>query len=401
MYQIESIGPVIAAHRKELGMTQEQLAVRLHITAQAVSKWESGAGFPDLAMLPRIAEALSVSPNVLLGGEEEPPVREPSPEPAPEPPAAPARKETFLSRLFRKDPPPPPAGQPVQAEPPSAGQPVRSEWNGVDSVEVSAGYPCRVELQAGDGGTTVVEAQGSADFLSLLEVTGAENTLRIFVRSVNDTIHDRENNRVVVHCGFSQGKRLNATVVGSSGVHVEPAFREATLCVTGSGDISGTSFAQCDARVVGSGQVRLQESTDRLDAAVIGSGQISCEKTGDFSAAITGSGGIVCQTAGTVKAHVTGSGAIFCKDAHGTAEVIISGSGVVTLSGTVDRLHANIGGSGRLSAGRLTAKEADLEGNGTGSIVVGRVVGRCSERFDRTFNCTVSYRGADGPTDAD
>ncbi len=383
MYQIESIGPVIAARRKELGMTQEQLAVRLHITAQAVSKWESGAGYPDLAMLPRIAEALSVSPNVLLGGEAEAPAQEPIPEAAPEPPAVPVRKETILSRLFRRDPPPTPVGQPAHAEPPPAGQPVRSEWNGVNSVEVSAGYLCRIELQAGDGGPTVVEAQGSSCFLSLLEVTGAGNTLRVLVRSVYGSVSEWGSNRVTVRCGFSQGEYLDVNITGCSEILAEPSFREADLRITGSGTIDGTSVAQCDARVTGSGKVRLRESTERLVAAVAGSGEI------------------VCQTAENLTAILSGSGGITCKDAHGTADVRISGTGKVHLGGTVDSLHVDVSGLGDLFANRLTAGEADLEGNGMGSIAVGRVVGRCSERVGRTLSCTVSHRGANDPTDAE
>ncbi len=350
MYQIESIGPVIAAHRKELGMTQEQLAVRLHITAQAVSKWESGAGYPDLAMLPRIAEALSVSPNVLLGGEAEAPAQEPTPEAAPEP---------------------------------SAVQSVRSEWNGIDSVEVSDGYPCRFVLQAGDGGPTVVEAQGSAGFLSMLEVTEAGNTLRILVRSISGSVREWGSNRVTVRCGFSQGECLDVNITGCSDVLAEPSFREANLHITGSGTIDGTSVAQCDARVTGSGKVRLRESTERLVAAVAGSGEI------------------VCQTAKNLTAILSGSGGITCKDAHGTADVRISGTGKVHLGGTVDSLHVDVSGIGDLFANRLTAGEADLEGNGMGSIAVGRVVGRCSERVGRTLNCTVSHRGTDDPADAD
>ena len=42
-------GTLIAARRKELGMTQKELAEKLHISDRTVSKWERGAGFPDVS----------------------------------------------------------------------------------------------------------------------------------------------------------------------------------------------------------------------------------------------------------------------------------------------------------------------------------------------------------------
>lgn len=61
----------IKALRKERGMTQEELAIRLNVVRQTVSKWEKGLSVPDAEMLQRLAEALEVSVSRLLGGTEE------------------------------------------------------------------------------------------------------------------------------------------------------------------------------------------------------------------------------------------------------------------------------------------------------------------------------------------
>lgn len=59
-------GTYIAENRKQLGMTQAQLADRLHVTDKAVSKWERGLSYPDVTLLEPLAEALSVSIDALL-----------------------------------------------------------------------------------------------------------------------------------------------------------------------------------------------------------------------------------------------------------------------------------------------------------------------------------------------
>ncbi len=60
-------GEVIGRRRRELGMTQSQLAQRLNISFQAVSKWENGTAYPDIVMLPKLAAALHVTADALLG----------------------------------------------------------------------------------------------------------------------------------------------------------------------------------------------------------------------------------------------------------------------------------------------------------------------------------------------
>ena len=57
----------IARYRKENGLTQEELANKLGITPQAVSKWETEQSMPDIAVLPNLAEILHISVDKLLG----------------------------------------------------------------------------------------------------------------------------------------------------------------------------------------------------------------------------------------------------------------------------------------------------------------------------------------------
>lgn len=64
------MGALITRRRKAEGMTQQDLADRLGVTNKAVSKWETGEGYPDIASVPALAEALGVTADELLAGEE-------------------------------------------------------------------------------------------------------------------------------------------------------------------------------------------------------------------------------------------------------------------------------------------------------------------------------------------
>ena len=58
--------------RKAKGLSQEELAVKLHVVRQTVSKWENGLSVPDADVLIRLANVLDVSVSQLLGIETEP-----------------------------------------------------------------------------------------------------------------------------------------------------------------------------------------------------------------------------------------------------------------------------------------------------------------------------------------
>ena len=70
MVNIMEIGKIIKKLRRESGYTQEELAEIIGVTSQAVSKWESGAGLPDISQVVPLARALDVNTDVLFGNNE-------------------------------------------------------------------------------------------------------------------------------------------------------------------------------------------------------------------------------------------------------------------------------------------------------------------------------------------
>ena len=70
MIDTNFLGRKIADARRHARLTQNDLAARVGVTAQAVSKWEQGRSCPDIAILDEIADALGISLIELLGMEK-------------------------------------------------------------------------------------------------------------------------------------------------------------------------------------------------------------------------------------------------------------------------------------------------------------------------------------------
>lgn len=69
MLNLQTLGERIRERRKAQGLTQEELGKEVGVSAQAVSKWETGEAAPDLSLLPSLCATLGVSADRLLGIE--------------------------------------------------------------------------------------------------------------------------------------------------------------------------------------------------------------------------------------------------------------------------------------------------------------------------------------------
>ena len=65
-----TFGEIIKKLRTDKGLTQDELAEKIYVTRTAISKWESGRGFPNIESLKAISKCFSVSLDELLSGEE-------------------------------------------------------------------------------------------------------------------------------------------------------------------------------------------------------------------------------------------------------------------------------------------------------------------------------------------
>ena len=62
-------GQLIAAQRRELGLSQMELAEQLHVTDKAISRWETGRGMPSVDLLEPLADMLGLSVSELVSGK--------------------------------------------------------------------------------------------------------------------------------------------------------------------------------------------------------------------------------------------------------------------------------------------------------------------------------------------
>lgn len=63
------LGKNIMKHRRDAGITQEQLAEYMGVSKSSVSKWETGSAYPDICLLPELATLFNISVDTLMGYE--------------------------------------------------------------------------------------------------------------------------------------------------------------------------------------------------------------------------------------------------------------------------------------------------------------------------------------------
>lgn len=68
---MKSIGKTISFYRKQLGLTQNELAEKMNVTDKAVSKWERDLSCPDINTISKLAEVLNISVEDLLSAKEQ------------------------------------------------------------------------------------------------------------------------------------------------------------------------------------------------------------------------------------------------------------------------------------------------------------------------------------------
>ncbi|MBO5735323.1 MAG: DUF2807 domain-containing protein [Clostridia bacterium] len=405
-YQAESIGRIIAAKRKEKGLTQEGLANLLQITPQAVSKWENGVGLPDVTLIPRIAAALQISVNELFG---EPDKMKKAQLPMDYQGMAFVVTNGQVAVYSSKSVETKDETQVTFSDGSTAdlktqcvvnvgpgevrileigylvSEFVEEGWERdtltksfaeIHSLNLINSAACDMEAVYWEGSETVVEAEGSKRFLSRLSLTERDGELILEAKSPSNNNGGEGGSKILVKCPFRKGEKGTFRISGCGQIKAPLSFREAILAISGSGCINIKDTEVCDIGISGSGDVAMEDAKESL------------------AIRISGCGNVACTDARNLNVRISGCGNVAAMNLSGDVSIAVSGSGDVCCSGgQVDNLKVNVNGSGDLAAEWLTVENAELNLQGSGSVTLGRIKGKSVERLSKDAKLTVKQRG--------
>lgn len=419
---LTDFGTRLAEMRKRCSFTQNELAERLAITPQAVSKWERGEGLPDVTLFPKIASALGVSVGELFGEKSETKVGvneyhqglalvgisgnllcysdkivEHSDDMRvyfTDGSYADFADNTVVNcgtgeiRIIEQE---------EEAQDEEKHETMLDKvLTPFSSLEISNNFPCAIEILPSEDGSYRIHAEGSAKFISLIETSFAsENALRVRVKSVNGVSERNSDNLLVIYAGFEKGECLSCHINGSGSLKTGFYFENGTFQINGSGYIQCGDFGEhLSVKINGSGDVNAGNIQTHTVIQINGSGDVTCGSFGEMlSAQINGSGDISGESAGTATIKIAGSGDVDIQQLTRALTAAVSGSGDITCGGEIAMLELNITGAGELCGEGLTTNEAEITLKGTSGATIGRIVGKSVERISKTAKLNVLKRG--------
>jgi len=137
-----------------------------------------------------------------------------------------------------------------------------------------------------------------------------------------------------------------------------------------------------NAKIKGSANIGSAIKVDEANVMITGSGNTTLGEVKSLQLKVAGSGDCDFGEVEDASISIAGSGDVKIRELSKTGYVRIAGSGDVSiLSGEAERLEIAVFGSGDIDAKHLSVNELDIEMNGTGGAVIGRVRSHSVERI--------------------
>jgi len=454
MYELEGLGARLQQLRKLKNITQEDLAHRIGVTGQAVSKWETGQSYPDITLITTLATILETDIQYLFGKKTATPVNS-FPEKYEGMPMVHSTKDVACysnKAVISVDATGVKFADGSTAELSNKlavnhgvgeirflgdGSDYYGSWHDIDhsitsmdkefgftdNIDLTVSCRCKCSIVPSKDGKTRVKATGDAIFIRILDAAVSDKTLKISQKPT-DNYNSSSSNMLIVEMPCNTGGYANITINGSSDIVSEIAkFNTGDLRINGSGTIRTQSFDSCTTKINGSGEITLVSAT-ALTVGISGSGTVDVNEMtggGDFTTKISGSGSICVKSGscngydvkisgsgsidtgsltvyGTLNIGISGSGAINVNEMAGGGDFStkISGSGSICIkSGNCDKFGADVSGSCDIDAIGLTVREANIILHSDGNVTLGRVLERSSEQIKKKGTIQVLKRGSD------
>ena len=420
--------------RKQKKMTQEDLADRLGVTGQAVSKWENGQSYPDITLLPTISTIFDMPIDFLFGNEHGsgqasasmaelrfPPMYENLP-----------LVHSFLHvACYSVKPVANIDGSGVKFTDGSTAELsnrltvnngqgdiiflAHDEMEGYfmsnDPSKTEAEYEFpnsvikAIDVEVLSNICNIVEsldqicrvhAKGEARFIAMLVVQEINGTLSVrFNRQDDQGNRSHRDNSIIIEIPAGSVNHVEVKINGSgsltSGI---PYFDTGGLHINGSGNIQMNEFRKCGANINGSGDIKAV-CAEEAELSINGSGDMDWGQIGKASVNINGSGDVDIDSAESLHAGINGSGDISLgKISGGDFSARINGSGDININeGTCGRFDVDIQGSGDVDAKGVTAKKASIIIHQNGSVTLGRVIESSTEQVKRKGKIRILHRG--------
>lgn len=392
MYNIKGFGKRISCYRKALEFTQEELAEKLNISAQAVSKWENELSFPEITMLPLLTKVLNTSIEKLFGNEDDTSryiLAEESLIPS-----FPATRGDGLAlvhtlgtigcysikevditsddTVFFKDGSSANLKQlkiinrgpgdicfefldsvPVITGIDMSKTELHEKFDKIDSIELSVNG-ADFNIHKSQDNKTHIEVNGSPLFIANLKIIQNDGFLSIKCMQENNC---GGNNKVNIYFAGEIGKEINAGINGYGNINASIPFKRGHIAINGAGNINVSDIFDLVSVIRGSGDISCGNA-DNLEIIIHGSGDFKSEKISK-----------------SLKASI-----------HGSGDICLG-------SGEIDNFDVSIRGSGMVEATEVSTVTANLSVDGSGAIKLGRVIKESVEKHCKGSSINVLKRG--------
>ena len=427
MYEFTGFSQRLQELRKKKKMTQEDLADRMGVTGQAVSKWENNQSYPDITIIPNLVTVLGTEIDYLFGKKSIPGYKAaPFPDTHEGLPLVHSAggvacysdktvagldetgvkftdgssaelsnrlatnvgsgEITFLGQEY----------MPIQQQYDPSATSKYFEFGPTENIDIAV-LQGDFQLTRSTDGKTYVRASGHPQFIQMLRAEEWDKTLKIYFEQQENCNLNHRDNQVVIEVPYDAGQNAKVSINGSGSLKSDIAkFHSGSMHINGSGSVSMKDFELCTAVVNGSGSISAV-ATQELKININGSGAFDVKKADKAQITVNGSGDVNLGTVTDIGLGINGSGCLDINNMTGDGDFSakISGSGSIDIKGgNCRKFDVDVSGSGDIDATGLTARNANIILHEDGEVTLGRVIEGSTEQVKKKGRIRILKRGA-------